>query len=312
MSSCSRNHVGRRGFPFLPGPTTTFCILACGTTALLDTTRGWCADGAPRQITRDGRLKFSPVAIGLKDEILYCELADPTLYRITRLSLTDGTTRPLNPQAQTSEFDPAVSADGGGIAYLKTIGPLRVNLVIEDAAGAKLGEVAPGEGFSGMRSPAFSPDHSLVAYSFGERGRQQLFIVRSDGTGKKPLTDSGGINNWPAFSIDGREIVFASSRDGDFEIYRMTADGGDVRRLTDSPGQDIRPRFSPDGKRIAFTSHRDGNANVYIMNADGSAVTRVTDSSDRDDYPDWMPDGRRLVYVAEHDGRHDLFLVDAP
>jgi Tol biopolymer transport system component len=259
------------------------------------------------RLTHDGRMKFTPVATGLKGEIIFCELADPTLYRITRLTLADGSTRPLHPDAQTSEFEPAVSADGKGVAYLKTVAPLRVNLVITDDTGSKLGEVVPGEGFSGMRSPAFAPDHSAVVYSFGERGRQQLFAVRNDGTGKRPLTDSSGINNWPSYSPDGSQIVFSSSRDGDFEVYVMRADGSAVRRLSESPGQDIRPRFSPDGKRIAFTSHRDGNAEIYVMDADGSGVRRMTESSERDDYPDWMPDGHELVFVAERGGRHDLY-----
>lgn len=264
----------------------------------------------PVRLTRDGRLKFSPVVTAAGNEIVYVELANPTLYRLTRLSLKDGTTRPVHSDAQTSEFDPAYSHDGKMFAFLRTSGVLRVNLVIQDETGAKLGDIPPGEGFSGMRSPAVSPDHSRVVYSFAEGGRQQLFACRPDGTGRQTLADSKGINNWPAFSPDGREIVFASSRDGDFEIYRMNSDGSDVRRLTERPGQDIRPRYSPDGKRIAFTSHRDGNAEIYLIHADGSQPRRITDSPDRDDYADWFPDSRRLVIVSEQQGRHDLHVVD--
>src|SRR5689334_16926662 len=109
-----------------------FLILAIGG-------RGaWAGDRAAVRLTHDGRMKFSPIAIGLKGEIIYCELADPTLYRLTRLTLADGSTRPLHPDAQTSEFEPALSADGKGVAYLKTVAPLRVNLVITDDTGSKL------------------------------------------------------------------------------------------------------------------------------------------------------------------------------
>jgi Tol biopolymer transport system component len=264
----------------------------------------------PVRLTQDGRFKCSPVVCAEGREIVYAELANPTLYRLMKLTIQDGTSRPLHPDAQTSEFEPAFSADGKVFAFLRTSGVLRVNLMIEGENGAKLADIPPGEGFSGMRSPAISPDHSRVVYSFAEGGRQQLFSVLPDGTGRQTLADSTGINNWPAYSPDGRQIVFASSRDGDFEVYRMNADGSNVRRLTESPAQDIRPRFSPDGKRIAFTSHRDGNANVYVMNTDGSAVIRVTESPDRDDYADWMPDGCRLVFVAERGGRHDLYMVN--
>ncbi len=265
--------------------------------------------GEPVQLTHDGRLKFSPVFFEQGDSLIYVELATPMLYRLMRLKLDSGTAEPLHPAAKTSEFEPAVSADGKVYAYLKTVGVLRVNLEIQEFGGASLGQVFPGSGFSGTRSPALSPDHANVAYSFGKGGRQQIYVARSDGKEPRTLTDSLGINNWPAYSPDGRDLVFGSSRDGDFEIYRMPSAGGDAIRLTHSPGQDIRPRFSPDGKQIAFTSHRDNNAEIYVMLADGSEPRRITHSPDRDDYPDWHPDGRRLVIVSERQGKHDLYLV---
>jgi Tol biopolymer transport system component len=265
----------------------------------------------PLRLTHDGRLKFSPVVTSGGREIVYVELANPTLYRLTRLNLADGSTVALHADAKTSEFEPAFSSDGRTYAYLRTSGTLRVNLVIQEVGGAKLGDVPPADGFSGMRSPALAPDRHSVVFSFHDEGRQQLFEVDYAGKSRRALTDSRGINNWPAFSPDGREIVFGSSRDGDFEIYRMPATGGEARRLTFSAAQDIRPRFSPDGKRIAFTSHRDGNAEIYVMNADGSNQRRLTNSPDRDDYADWYPDGKRLVIVSERGGRHDLYSIAA-
>ncbi|MFN0056079.1 MAG: TolB family protein [Planctomycetales bacterium] len=261
------------------------------------------------RLTSDGRFKCSPVVCAAGREIVYTELADPTLYRLMKLTVADRTTRPLHADAKTSEFEPAFSSDGKMFAFLRTSGTLRVNLVVQSETGAVLADIPPGPGFSGMRSPAIAPDHSRVVYSFAEGGRQMLFAVRPDGTQRETLVDSTGINNWPAFSPDGRQMAFSSSREGDFEVYTMAIDGSSLQRLTDSPGQDIRPRFSPDGKQIAFTSHRDGNAEVYVMDADGARVRRVTRSPDRDDYPDWLPDSRHLVYAAEQGGKHDLFLI---
>jgi len=290
------------------GPGIGRCVALAVLVALAG---GTCAAEGPVRLTPDGRLKFSPVVVSGGREIVYVELANPTLYRLSRLNLADGSTVPLHADAQTSEFEPAFTSDGKIYAYLKTSGVLRVNLVIQEVGGAKRGEVPPADGFSGMRSPALAPDRERVVYSFHDGGRQQLFEVDFSGKSKWALTDSAGINNWPAFSPDGREIVFGSSRDGDFEIYRMPAAGGAAQRLTFSPKQDIRPRFSPDGKRIAFTSHRDGNAEIYVMNVDGSQQRRLTDSPDRDDYCDWYPDGKRLVIVSERAGRHDLYAIPA-
>lgn len=269
-----------------------------------------CIAGEPARLTHDGRLKFSPVFAGSPREIVYADLATPMIYRLNRLNLDDGKIEPLHPKANTSEFEPAFSPDGKVYAFLKTIGTLSVSLEMHDRDGTKLGEVPPGGGFSGLRSPAIAPDRQRVVYSFAEKRGQHLFEVRIDGSQKRQLTEAVGVTNWPAFSPDGREIVFGSSRDGDFEIYRMPSGGGEARRLTHSANQDIRPKFSPDGARIAFTSHRDGNAEIYVMNADGSSPRRVTDSAERDDYPEWHPDGKRLVIVSERQGRHDLYLIE--
>jgi dipeptidyl aminopeptidase/acylaminoacyl peptidase len=263
----------------------------------------------PVQLTHDGRLKFTPVVVREGTEVIYVDHVDPTLFQLQRLRLSDGTVEPLHPQARTSEFEPAASRDGTCLAYCRTIGVLRIAVAIENAAGLALGEVPPGDGFAGLRSPAVAPDGSRVAFSYAEGGRQQLFSVLPDGSDRRPLTDSAGINNWPSYSPDGQWIAFSSSRDDDYEIYVVRADGSEPRRLTDSPGMDIRPRFSPDGKQIVFTSRRDGNAEIYVIGADGGASRRVTEHAERDDYPDWHPDGR-VVFVGERGGRQDLYLVE--
>jgi Tol biopolymer transport system component len=289
--------------------------------ALLASAAAWTGPAAvavsvgaaePTRLTDDGRLKFSPVFCAEGREIVYVELIDPTRYQLRRLKLGEHTSSPLHAEARTSEFEPAFSLDGQVYAYMKTRGALSVGLAVRTLDGAVLGEVAPGGGFAGLRSPAVAPDHSRVAYSYAVKRNQQIFSVKPDGSDRRALTDSLGVNNWPAYSPDGRTIVFGSSRDGDFEIYAMDADGAHPRRLTRSPAQDIRPRFSPDGKRIAFTSHRDGNAEIYLMQADGTQPRRLTHNDERDDYPDWHPDGRRIVLVAERGGRNDLYLIDVP
>ncbi len=267
--------------------------------------------GEPVRLTADGRLKFSPVFFAGGREIVYVDFADPTRYRLQRLRLENRSAAPLHPDAKTSEFEPACSSDGRVYAYLRLRGALSVGVAVRSADGTLIGEIAPGGGFSGLRSPAIAPDCARVAFSFAEKGSQQIVSAHPDGTDRRALTSSRGINNWPAYSPDGRTIAFGSSRDDDYEIYVMDADGASPRRLTRSPGQDIRPKFSPDGRSIAFTSHRDGNAEIYVMNADGSHPRRLTHNPERDDYADWQPDGQRLVIVSERSGRHDLYLIDA-
>jgi dipeptidyl aminopeptidase/acylaminoacyl peptidase len=266
--------------------------------------------GEPMRLTSDGRLKFSPVFFKGGEQVVYVDLEKPELYRLQRLNLKTRSVEPLHPKATTSEFEPAVSADGRFYAFLRTRGTLSVGVVVHNVASGAEIEVPPGAGFSGLRSPALAPDGSRVAYSFAD-GKQHIYSANDRGEDRKVLTSGEGINTEPCYSPDGKRIAFSSTRDGNYEIYVMDVDGGNVRRLTHSLYRDLRPRFSPDGRRIAFTSHRDGNAEIYVMGADGAALRRLTDHAGRDDYPAWHPDGRRLVIVSERDGRHDLYLIDA-
>lgn len=264
----------------------------------------------PVRLTNDGRLKFSPQFIDGGRQIIYTDFVKPELFRLQRLTLATKTIEPLHPSATSSEFEPAVSADGRFYAFLRTRGVLSVGVTVRGVAGGADVDIAPGAGFSGLRAPALAHDGARVAYSFADGGHQHIYAVDAKGENRKALTSGQSLNTEPCFSPDGKRIVFTSTRDGNFEIYLMDADGGNVRPLTNSPFRDQRPRFSPDGKRIAFTSHRDGNAEIYVMNADGSKVRRLTRNPERDDYPAWHPDGRRLVYVSERDGKHDLFMID--
>lgn len=266
----------------------------------------------PQRLTHDGRQKSSPVFRDNGREVIFVEFSDPTLFQLRRLVLADGKNELLHADAPAAEFEPTISADGECYACCKLRGVLSVSIIVRDKKGATLSEILPGAGFNGFRSPALAADHSRLAFSYGERGVQQIYVSQLNGEDRKPLTDSRGINNWPAFSPDGRSIAFGSSRDGNFEIYVVNVDGTDLRRLTDNAFQDSRPRFSPDSRRIAFTSHRDGNAEIYVMQADGTAQRRITNSPERDDYPEWHPDGQRLVIVSEQAGMQDLFLIRVP
>ncbi len=268
------------------------------------------ADG-PLRLTTDGAIKSSPVFADRSGaEIVFVVQERPVQMRLMRMKLADRSVTPENANQTRTEMEPALAPDGRVLAYVESRGNLSLGLVIREKGAAKDGDVPPGGGFSGLRSPAVSPDGTRVFFSLPEQGRQRIYSVNLAGGDRQTIIDSDGVNNWPDFSPDGKRLVFASTRDDDYEIYTAAANGSDVKRLTKSPRQDIRPRFSPDGNRIAFTSNRDGNYEIYVMNADGSGVTRVTDHPERDDYPAWHPDGKRLVIVSERDGRHDLYLVD--
>ena len=274
---------------------------------------GWgTALAAERPLTDDHRYKRDPVFVDA-GTLIFVLQARPEQLQLVRLKLADRKQQPVHKDETRSELEPAVSRDGRYLAFLQSRTAASVGMVIEDTREQKTAEIPPASGFSGMRSPAFTPDGKRVLYVFAEGGRQKVFSCNIQAGDRKVLVDVAGICNWPSVSADGRYLLFGSTRDGNYEIYRARAtDGSEIRRLTRHRAQDVRPRFSPDGRRVVFVSNRDGNREIYVMDADGSNVKRITEHPERDDYPAWHPDGKRIVYVSERKGRFDLWLRDVP
>lgn len=263
------------------------------------------------RLTLDGRLKDSPTFVDRSGkEIAFVVQESPTLMRLVKLRLADGTIEPVTPELQKNEFEPAYSLDGQWLASVQSRGNLSMSVVIRQVPQGSQFEIPSLGGFCAYRSPAFSHDGQRVFYSLADDERQKIVSVDRSGKDPRTIVDGPGHANWPSPTPDSQRLVFASTRDGNYEIYISTSDGKNVRRLTDHPRQDVRPRVSPDGSRIAFTSARDGNYEVYVMAIDGSSMLRVTHNSERDDYAGWHPNSRQLVIVSERSGKHDLYLVD--
>jgi Tol biopolymer transport system component len=263
------------------------------------------------RLTEDGRMKADPVFIRGGEELVFTMQETASRLSLMRLRLANGKVERLHPQATTSEFEPAFSPDGRYCAFVQSRGNLNLKLIIRDTREARDAVFDPGNGFAGMRRPAFAGDAGRVVFSIPTPSGQELASVNVHAQDRRTLFQ-GGLNNWPSFAPDGRRLVFGSSRDKHFQLYVMDADGHHVRRLTHSAAMDMRPAWSPDGARIVFTSNRDGHYELYLIHPDGTDLRRLTHHAERSDYAAWHPDGRRLAVVAERGGRSDLYLMELP
>jgi hypothetical protein len=172
-----------------------------------------------------------------------------------------------------------------------------------------------------VAEPAWAPGRQIV-YSSAVRDGSELFVIDSDGRGRRQLTASGpGVGSrWPAWSPAGGEVAFIrvqSAARGVLHVIR--ADGGGLRKLSDAT-VDValghRPAWSPDGSRVAFSTSLNGRPSgitqhvlgrdLYVASADGSGQRRLTQSAERhvaDAAPTWSPDGSRLAFESfDRDG----------
>ena len=136
-----------------------------------------------------------------------------------------------------------------------------------------------------------------------------IYIMRSDGSDPKRLTESEADDTLPSLSPDGRKILFVTDRDGNREIYVMNRNGSDQTNLTRNAADDWTPAWSPDGSKIAFSSFRDGRWELYVMSADGTNPRRLTAHPAADYGPSWAPSGEQIAFVSNRSGNLDIHLI---
>jgi Tol biopolymer transport system component len=89
----------------------------------------------------------------------------------------------------------------------------------------------------------WSPHGDKIVYqAVDEGGHLQVYVVNTDGSGKKALTHGRSNDGQPVWSRDGGSVFWRSDQNGTaWAIYVMNADGSNARKLIDNavPNQDL-------------------------------------------------------------------------
>jgi Tol biopolymer transport system component len=162
------------------------------------------------------------------------------------------------------------------------------------------------------RSPRWSPDGNLIVFESRRSGAWDLWVVRPDGSGLKPLTDDSGNDRQPTWSPAGGRVAFVSDRGGSPDLYLLEI-GGRPRRLLAAEGRESQPDWSPDGRRLVFVSDRGGEARLWTVPVDGGIPRPLPEAPFEVASPRWSPDGSVIVCStrALSDGAEDdVVLLD--
>lgn len=69
--------------------------------------------------------------------------------------------------------------------------------------------------------PCWSPDGQYIAFETDVSGNDEIFVMRSDGTGLLNVTNHPGRDTSASWSLDGKRLAFVSDRAGKADIYVM-------------------------------------------------------------------------------------------
>ncbi|HEX9074996.1 MAG TPA: hypothetical protein VF932_04425 [Anaerolineae bacterium] len=163
----------------------------------------------------------------------------------------------LNRLTHTSanEMQPAWSPDGRSIAFTSDrankngIRPNR-DIFVMDAKGMEQTNLTHNATACVSEFPAWSPDGAQIAFDSNCQGAWfQVYVMRSDGSHFRRITNSEGHDRHPTWSPDGRQIAFDSNRNladpgrrllkDESEVYLVSLDNGAETQLTSCA-----PKFS--------------------------------------------------------------------
>ncbi len=282
-----------------------FVCVAVASTAVLHPAFGQTAATAPSVPQR------------LRDKIVFVR-ADPSIGVTSMRSITVAESGPGAIGDQSN--DVTGGASPGGMVTTHHDAPDMQSRAVANPRTSEIAVMNPdGSGVTRLKvfgsDPMLSPDGTKIVYcSLRDTIYAQIYVMNSDGTGPKRITDhKSGDACGPAWSPDGKKIAyyaFAQTQPSrNPEIWVMDADGSNPKKLTEH-GMD--PTWSPDGKQVAFASHRDGIFQIYAMNSDGSNLRRLTKNNAENSNPAWGPDGKAIAYIsATSNDRRGLFVMNA-
>jgi Tol biopolymer transport system component/DNA-binding winged helix-turn-helix (wHTH) protein len=215
---------------------------------------------------------------------------------VVRVSVEDGSQRPLTTERWSYTGQPVWLADGRG---------LLVTANESETAPKQVWQIAIQSGKATRVTHDLDDYHDLSLTADSSRlAAVQKHSVSSiwvapegDANRAKQIASEVGWIRELAWTPDGR-IVFRSNAGGGAEIWVMNANGRNPKQLTMGARACRGLSVSPDGRYIFFSSEREGRFNIWRVDADGSNLKQLT-NGDNDFYPHCAPDGQWVVFQRE-------------
>lgn len=163
-----------------------------------------------------------------------------------------------------------------------------------------------------VRDAAVSSDGTNIAFSataFEERDAQDLWVIKTDGTGLRRLVRMPALQYGPAWTADDQWVYFFSGPvDRQIDIWRVKADGSAKEQVVYNMGFAFEAAVGSRGE-LAFSSNKTGDYEIWIVNEDGE-FEQITSNAAVDASPAWSGDGKKIVFESGRSGQLNLWKLN--
>jgi serine/threonine protein kinase/Tol biopolymer transport system component len=264
--------------------------------------------GPPVSVTRDEFFNWSP-AWSADGRYLYFASnrgGSMNLWRVPIEEASGRTLGPPEPITAPSEWSGLISLSRDGRRIVYSTSENRANLERFTLASGSLAAGSPHpvtQGSRGVRSCDVSPDGQWLAF-YTANPQEDLFLVRTDGSGMRQLTDDPFRDRQPRWSPDGSRLVFQSDRSGRYELWSIRRDGSGLEPVTRTIGSPLAyPIWSPDGRRLALAvaTRGTGLLDLSLPLEKRKPVTLSPMAGEEQTFyaVSWSPDGKWLAGGSE-------------
>jgi dipeptidyl aminopeptidase/acylaminoacyl peptidase len=265
----------------------------------------------PVQLTNCPGSKFSLCWSPDESQIAYMqEESGREQHRIKAVDLADGSTRTVLSLGAGTRRDLTWAPHGHVLAFSSDReGHFDIFTVSSD--GSKVCRLTSGQDEDAY--PEWSPDGNWLLFSRilqGTDRRSAIGLVRSDGSGFKPVGPSDAVNSAASWSPDGTRIAFLSEESGSCRLGIEELQTGQSGFSVKSDSRLLNPSWSPDGTHLAFIEDSSDSFRMGLVDI-RTGVTFWHCRSSRPLYnPIWSPDGGTVILRVDKGGNYQMLAVD--
>ncbi len=252
--------------------------------------------------------RYTSLSASADGRRLALTLASPKT-TLWRMRVPDAPAQPSAPTrialSTSSAHSPRLGPDY--LLYFSSSGEAESLWKLTDAGSQELWH---GAGAQSIGAPAVSPDGHRVAFAALHDGQKRLYIMRSDGSNARIVTDSLDLQGSPAWTSDGAWITTAANERGVPHLYKVPVVGGVPQLFL--PDYSLDPAWSVDDRFVLYSERDIGTTfSVKAVTPEGTAYHFPSLTLTRGArHLRLLRDARSLVILQGEIQHKNLWLVD--